>query len=211
MRATAIALVVLQTLVASMAHALEEPAYTVEQQTDAYELRRYDPYLVAQTTVDGSFRSAGNEAFRILAGYIFGDNVPAQKMAMTAPVVSQTAREGAKMAMTAPVLSAGTRDGENAYVYQFVMERKYTMDTLPTPVDERVTLLEVPERLVAAHRFSGTWSEKRIAEHTDELLATLRADGYTVVGEPALARYNGPMTPWFLRRNEILVEVVPAG
>ncbi len=211
MRAMAMALAVLQALVASMAHALEEPAYTVETQTDAYELRRYDPYLVAQTTVDGSFRSAGNKAFRILAGYIFGDNVPAEKMAMTAPVVSQPTGKGEKMAMTAPVISAGADDGAGTYVYQFVMERKYTLETLPAPVDDRVKLVEVPERLVAVHRFSGTWSEKRITEHTDTLIDSLRADGYTVVGEPALARYNGPMTPWFMRRNEILVEVAPAG
>jgi hypothetical protein len=26
-------------------------------------------------------------------------------------------------------------------------------------------------------------------------------------GEPVWARYNGPMTPWFLRRNEIWLAV----
>jgi hypothetical protein len=37
----------------------------------------------------------------------------------------------------------------------------------------------------------------------------LEREGYEVRGDPMLARYNPPLTPWFLRRNEILVEVSP--
>ena len=66
--------------------ATEEPQYQILQTTEDYELRRYDPYRVAEVEVRGDFEKVGSEAFRILAGYIFGDNQGETKMAMTAPV-----------------------------------------------------------------------------------------------------------------------------
>ena len=53
------------------------------------EIRYYDSYIVAKTTVKGEFKEAQGAAFRILAGYIFGDNEKKQKIAMTAPVVQE--------------------------------------------------------------------------------------------------------------------------
>jgi hypothetical protein len=170
------------------AMALEEPAYTVIAEFEDWELRLYEPYLVAETRVDGDLRGSGNQAFRILAGYIFGDNQP-----------------GTKMAMTAPVLSERTR--EDGYVYQFVMESAYDLDTLPVPNDARVELREIPRRLVAALRFSGTWNEQRMDDLTTGFLEAVDRAGYTPVSDPMLARYNPPLTPWFMRRNELLVEV----
>lgn len=195
-----------------MANANEEPAYEVVSGNDIYELRYYEPMLVAETVVDGSFSSAGNKAFRILASYIFGNNRPQVKMAMTAPVISRAGQpesdnpEGEKMAMTAPVLSQEL-SGQQRHIFQFVMERKYTRASLPEPLDPRVSVKEQPARIVAAHRFGGTWSEKNVQEHKVALLNALSRDGIRVTGSPQLARYDAPFKPWFLRRNEILVEV----
>ena len=50
------------------AHAIEEPAYTVERQYDGFEMRAYAPVLVAEVTVAGPAEDAGNQGFRILAG-----------------------------------------------------------------------------------------------------------------------------------------------
>ena len=190
----------------------EQPAYAVVSAHDGYELRLYEPFLVAETRVSGDFRPAGSEAFRRLAGYIFGDNVPGERMAMTAPVLSQPAA-GVKMSMTVPVLSQrdDTRAGDPGWTYRFVMERRYNLDTLPGPNDSRVELREVPARWVAARRFSGRWTGERIAGQEQALLEGLAADGIAPLGVPELARYNGPMTPWFMRRNEVLVEVAPPG
>jgi hypothetical protein len=185
------------------AMAIEEPAYEVLLETKHYEVRRYQPYIVAEVDVDESFKRAGNSAFRVLAGYIFGDNVPQQKMAMTAPVES---REGERMNMTAPVTSRAG-DGAGSFTYAFVMERKYTMDTLPRPNNPNIRLVQRPERIVAVHRYSGTWSEERYAEHEKILIDALTIDRVAIVGVPVFARYNAPFTPWFLRRNEIMVEV----
>jgi hypothetical protein len=185
----------------------EEPKYTVESKTDVYEVRRYAPMLVAETTVQAEFDDAGNEAFRILAGFIFGKNRSQEKIAMTAPVKSQPnaqADRSEKIAMTAPVTSESTADG---FTYQFMMPSKYTRETLPVPEDDRVEIKEIPERTFAVLRYSGTWSQARYNEHRDKLLAALQQDGVRVTGEPIWSRYDAPFKPWFLRRNEIWVPV----
>ncbi len=192
------------------AMAYEEPDYTVISENDGYELRQYTPYIVAETTANGDFRSAGKKAFRILAGYIFGDNRSATRMDMTVPVESQASAEPVEMAMTTPVMSELTEQPEStddSYVYRFVMESKYTLETLPVPNDPRVAIRRIEPRTVAVKRFSGFWSEGNVDKHETRLLEQLREDGLKTIGEPKLARYNGPFTPWFLRRNEIMVEV----
>jgi len=192
-------------LLGGHALAIEEPEYTVVEDKDAYEIRRYAPYLVAEVdVVAASEKSAGGEAFRILAGYIFGDNQPQTKMAMTAPVEMTEPDDGERMRMTAPVESSGS---DGTYTYAFVMERKYSLETLPRPTDPRIRIREKPARLVAALRYSGRWSEGNYERHRAELAAALAADGIDAVGPYTLARYNSPFAlPWF-RRNEVLVEV----
>ena len=54
--------------------AIEEPDYTIISKTPSYEIRQYGPIIVAETKVDSDFESAGNQAFKILAGFIFGGN-----------------------------------------------------------------------------------------------------------------------------------------
>lgn len=186
--------------------AIEQPEYVVLYESDEYEIRRYEAYIVAETVVDGDFRSSGGRAFRILAGYIFGDNRAGQKMQMTAPVESRPADEGIRMNMTAPVESSQAGQGDG-YVYRFVMERKYDFHELPEPADSRVELRRIPARVMAVHRYSGFWSEANYENNEQVLLEALRADGIDVIGTPLLARYNGPFTPFFLRRNEVMVEV----
>ncbi len=183
--------------------ATETPDYEVIRATDDYELRRYAPYLVAEVDVNGSMRGSGNSGFRILANYIFGDNRSQTRMNMTAPVESVAASE--RMNMTAPVESVPAEDG---YTYAFVMERRYTMDTLPLPNDSRIRIVERPERLMAVTRFSGRMSGNLYEQKRAELMSALARDGIEIVSAPMLARYDAPMVPGFLRRNEILFEIV---
>ena len=74
--------------------AIEEPGYKVIDTYGDFEVRQYEPYLIAELDVSGGMNSAGNKAFRILAGYIFGDNAAKAKMEMTAPVESTAADRG---------------------------------------------------------------------------------------------------------------------
>ena len=185
------------------AMAIEEPDFDVLATYDTYEVRRYSPYLVAEVDVVGD--DSDSRAFRILAGYIFGDNQQSEKMQMTAPVETREPPSGQKLAMTAPVISATANDATATYA--FVMERKYTLDTLPRPNDERIRLLERPERVVAVRRYSGGWSEARYAENKKALLEALARDNVSAIGAAEFARYDSPFKLWFLRRNEIWVPI----
>ena len=127
---------------------------------------------------------------------------------MTAPVnQSPTMKSGEKIKMTAPVVQTPQGKNKNTYVINFIMPSKYTLETLPVPEDQRIRLRQINKRLLAARTYSGTWSEKRYKKNEAALLEAVKAAGFTAVGEPIFARYNSPFTLWFLRKNEVLVEV----
>ncbi len=185
------------------APAIEEPRYEVLRIIDErVELRRYAPYVVAEVVLDADARDAGGQAFPILAGYIFGKNKGERTMAMTAPVTQQAAPM--KMAMTAPVTQQAAGRGTRV---QFVLPSSVTMATAPEPLDPRVRLREEPATTWAVIRYAGTWSPSRFDEHLAALRTALAGAGVATAGEPLWARYNGPMTPWFMRRNEIWLAV----
>jgi hypothetical protein len=203
----ALALVAL-VFVGDQAVANEQPQYEVLQRYEGFELRRYQPFIVAETQVSGDFEDVGNEAFRILAGYIFGNNQGSEKIAMTAPV-NQTPAKGAgeKIEMTAPVTQIPRPGAAGTYTFTFMMPSKYTLETLPRPTDARVSLRKIESRRMAARTYSGTWSEERYRANETALLAAVRAAGLHPAGAPVFARYNSPFKLWFLRRNEVLVEI----
>jgi hypothetical protein len=179
-------------------HAIEEPEHVVVRKIEGVEVRDYAAYTVAEVTVVGPSETAGNRAFPILAGYIFGKNKGDRKMAMTAPVTQGTVP--VKLEMTAPVTQSTNQDG---FLVQFVLPRGLTVATAPAPLDPRVMLRDVPPRRLAAIRYSGSWTQANDREHLDKLQATLMSADIKWVGEPVLSRYNAPFTPWFIRRNEI--------
>lgn len=185
--------------------ALEETEYAVVERDEAFEVRRYAPHVVAETLLEGGFDSVGNEGFRRLAAYIGGRNRGRRELAMTAPVNQEPVSE--KIPMTAPVNQE--RVG-GRWRITFSMPSAWTLDTLPEPEDERVVLRAVPGQLMAAIRYSGTWSERRYREHEARLLEWVGERGMRAAGEPVFARYNPPFVPWFLRRNEVLVPVLEA-
>jgi hypothetical protein len=195
--------------------AIEEPSHRIVATHPEFELRRYAPHLVAETVVDSRFDQAGNRAFGILADYIFGKNRAEQKIEMTAPVTQQpaTAPKGQKIEMTAPVIqqpaapTTGSATAAERHVVSFVMPQRFTLETLPEPMDSRVSLRRVPERLMAVRRYSGRWTRASYREQEAALLDALRERGYKPVGVPLYARYNSPFSLPFMRRNEVMVEV----
>ncbi len=191
-------LLTLALLVPAMSQAIEEPDYQVLRTVGEVEVRQYAPYVVAEVLVQGPPMEAGSKAFPILAGYIFGKNKGERKFAMTAPV-TQTAAP-VRMAMTAPVTQT---EGAEGTVVQFVLPKGVTLATAPEPLDARVVLREVPGYRVGAIRYSGFWSEANNQAQLTRLHVDLQAADLAWAGEPTYARYNGPMTPWFMRRNEI--------
>lgn len=179
-------------------HATEEPDYKVVQKLQDIEVREYAAYTVAEVVVPGLAAEAGNQAFPILAGYIFGKNRGERKLAMTAPVTQ--APEPVKLAMTAPVTQTAARGG---FRVQFVLPKGVTATSAPEPLDARVTLRDIAPNRVAVIRYSGFWSDANYNQHLEALQAALHAAGLVWEGEAVYSRYNPPFTPWFLRRNEI--------
>ncbi len=184
------------------AMAIEEAAYKVLKKENNFEIRDYAPHILAETVVEGDLEEAGDKAFNRLFRYISGDNRSRDKMAMAAPVSQE--QKGEKIQMTAPV---GQRSVQEKWAVSFMMPASYTLETLPEPEDPKVTLRQVPARRMAAVRYSGFWSEKNYLRYKLELESWIHERGLTVVGDPIWARYNPPFTPWFLRRNEILIPV----
>ena len=193
-----ILLLLILTAMPLLSHAIEEPDFQVIRKFDNIELRQYAPYVVAEVVLNATAAEAGSQAFPILAGYIFGKNKGEKKLAMTAPV-TQTAAP-VRLDMTAPVTQAAVAGG---MLVQFVLPKGVTLATAPEPIDPRVQLRLVPAGNWAVIRYSGTWSQSNYQEHLDQLKAALETAGVTTQGEPVLARYNPPFTPWFMRRNEI--------
>lgn len=180
---------------------VEIPSYQILSSEKNIETRRYAPTIIAEVEVKGLREIAIGDGFRLLADYIFGNNVAKQEIAMTAPVQQQSNQ---KIAMTAPVQQQLMGD---AWKVSFVMPSQYSLDTLPKPNNSAVTLTTVPEQDFIVLTFSGRISNENIAKHEQQLIEYIQAHKIKVIGSPLYAFYNPPWTLPFLRRNEIMFEV----
>ncbi len=192
---------------------IEEPAFESIKKDGDFEVRQYRGFIVAETFVKGDMNDAGSEAFRAIAGYIFGGNISAsanksEKIAMTTPVtMEKTTSE--KIAMTAPVVMEKSmeKSADEMYRVHFVMPAQYTIETLPKPVNPKVTLREVAAQKMAVIRFSGFSTDEKVRVKTDELTSWIEKQGLKIIGKPQFARYDPPMMPPFLRRSEVMIAV----
>lgn len=144
----------------------ENPKYEVVLNKGDKEIRSYAPYVIATTTVKGEYAKAQNEAFRILAGYIFGANEKKQSISMTAPVVQSRSNGSEQLAMTAPVVQSKVDTG---WQMSFMMPSKFKLHDLPTPKDKRIRFEEVPAKRMAVITFSGRRNEAKNEEKAKEL------------------------------------------
>ena len=184
-----------------MASNVETPDYKVYSKSGNLEIREYGPTIVAEATVEGERDKAIQRGFRIIADYIFGNNLSSAKVAMTAPVTQQSSE---KIAMTAPVTQQAKGQSWNV---RFVMPSKYTMETLPKPVNPEVALIAVPATRFAAIRFSGFASQVSLDAQETKLRAFIAERGLIATNMPQYAFYNAPWTLPFMRRNEIMIEI----
>ena len=177
------------------------PDYTVVAVKSEYEIRTYDPYVIAETPQSSG---PGSSGFRVLFEYITGNNQRQSKLPMSAPVLKSEQEVGRAISMTAPVLK---REGNGAGMIAFVMPPGSRIEELPQPKNPKVTLREIPGHKVAVVSFSGSVDTKIIEQKTKRLLQALRQDGMQIISPPVTALYNPPWTPPFMRRNEVMVEI----
>jgi hypothetical protein len=184
-----------------IAMATEEPSYRVTEKDEPFEIREYPPLIVAQVEVSGDLSEASSAGFRLIANYIFGNNISVRDGGQT---TAEPAPE--KIAMTVPVIAEGKGD-QKTWLIQFVMPKKYTMDTLPKPNNPQVKLVPTGPQKLAVIRFTGFVGDDKVQEKTAELMAWIKSRNALPLGSPRLARYNPPWSiPW-MRRNEILIPI----
>jgi len=195
---------------------VETPSYKLEKKEDGFEIRTYAAYIIAQVDVESDFDGALRNGFEILAHYIFGGNRKKESISMTAPVSEEKVSGFEEIPMMAPVTSekismtapvTEEQAGERVHRVSFAMPSRFTLETLPEPLDKRITFTVVESRKTAATRFSGRVHEKLAAQKTEELSDWLVRNGIVPKSNFVVALYNPPFIPGIFRRNEIIVDI----
>lgn len=194
----------LGSLLSANSSRVEEPPFEILQEDGLIQIRQYSEMVVVETRVEDNYRNAGNIAFRRLFQYISGNNVSAQKIPMTAPVLAENT-QGERIPMTAPVL-AEEQEG-NGWVYQFILPGDMSYEDAPRPTHSLVSLRRIPARTVAVIRYSGSWTESAMEAKTEELSEWLREQGLESISAPSSASFNPPWVIPMFRRNEVWVEI----
>ena len=183
---------------------IKQPAYIVVEERDSYQIRRYEPYLLATVTVEGSSeRERSSKAFRLLANYIFGGNSTQTSIEMTVPVQTET-NSSTQIEMTAPIV---TQQDGSELTMSFVLPSRFTLENVPKPLTPEVSLEQKLVTITATKRFTGLVNEKKSNLQKKILLENIKSDGLEIVSSPQILQYNQPWVfPWF-RRNEASVEI----
>lgn len=180
---------------ANISIALEEASYRVITANQIYEIREYDDRLAVQTIQ----KNGQNGAFRKLFKYISGSNIASTKIEMTTPVT-----QSIKIDMTTPVTQK-FQDGE--IIMKFFLPGKFQIKTAPQPLNEDLSIVVVKGGKYAVIKYSGRSTFKNFEKHSKLLLEALLADNIKTDGHPIKATFNGPLTPFFMRRNEAMIRI----
>ena len=169
--------------------ALEQPRYELVRRIGDLELRRYEPFWIAECLVSNAqdLRSASSYAFSRLFGYIQGRNSKSMPIQMTKPVRQEP--------------------HENGWKISFVIPEDVRRKGIPDADDSGISVREVPGGLYAALVYRGSWAERKLQTQRDKLLNLLTSAGLQSEGPAIGAVYNPPFTPGPLRRNEVMVAI----
>ena len=180
---------------------VETPSYKVIQSKGKIEIREFDPMVIAEVQVVGRRKDAISSGFKLLADYIFGNNISQENIG-TAATIQRPASE--KIAMTAPVQQ---QLANNSWLVSFVMPSEYNLEDLPKPKNVEVKLKNVPVKRFVTIQFSGTSSDENLAKHKKLLVEFIKTNSISVTGTSKYAFYNPPWTLPLMRRNEVMFEV----
>lgn len=185
--------------------ATEEPEFKLISQDGEFEVREYKPKIIAIVEVEGDFDDASSQGFKLLADYIFGNNLldgSSKKISMTAPVEMTLLSEN--LSITSSIMDD---EVNNKWLVNFIMPKEYSLDSLPKPNNPKVNIVEIPAEKYAVIVFSGLVREASYAEKVELLSDYLKRNNYIQQGAIKIARYNPPWTLPFLRKNELMVKI----
>ena len=195
MRVNLVLLVSIFYLWANISIAYEETSYRILAANQIYEIREYDDRLAVQTSQE----NGQNKAFRELFKYISGSNLSSTKIEMTIPVT-----QSIKIDMTTPVTQK-FQDGK--IIMRFFLPRKFQLETAPQPLSEDLSITVVKGGKYAVMKYSGRSTVKNFEKHSNLLLEALSVNKITTLDDPIKATFNGPLTPFFVRRNEVMIRI----
>ena len=162
--------------------------YDVMREVNQVEIRRYPKIVIAKVDDPQA------DAFTLLYRFISGENKEKEKVKMTTPVLSQ------ETVLASPELS-------EVGAMAFVMPEEYSLETLPEPLNKKISTAEIPARQVATLCFEGDWSVVKCEKETQQLLKELAEAGIKTKGKVFTMRYNAPFISSFPKRNEVAIEV----
>tara|TARA_B100000614_G_scaffold244239_1_gene248164 strand:+ start:37 stop:627 length:591 start_codon:yes stop_codon:yes gene_type:complete len=195
MKVNLVLLVPIVYLWANISIAYEETSYRIVAANQNYEIREYDDRLAVQTSQE----NGQNKAFRELFKYISGSNTSSTKIEMTIPVT-----QSIKIDMTTPV-TQNFQDGK--IIMRFFLPRKFQPETAPQPLNEDLSIVVVKGGKYAVMKYSGRSTVKNFEKHSNLLLEALSVNKITTLDDPIKATFNGPLTPFFIRRNEVMIRI----
>ena len=185
--------------------AVDEPEFYSTFKDNNLEIREYAPKILAQVSVKGDFDEASSKGFKLLADFIFGNNISADgssKIDMTAPVVMEPLSQ--IINMTAPVVTEGNN---NEWIVSFIMPKEYSLSTLPKPNNKNIIISSVPAEKYAVIVFSGLVRKSNYDEQVNLLEKFILKRKLKTIGLVQIARYNPPWTLPFFRRNELMIRI----
>jgi hypothetical protein len=156
-----------------------------------FELREYQPCVIAEVKVSAGYSSAASVAFGSLFNYISKGNKTSQKIAMTAPVIA------AQKADTS----------EDEWFVSFVMPSGSTFGHLPDPNDPNVVLRDLDTENCIAMSFRGRATEEKSEQMAKRLRAAAAKENMSLSTETRICRFDPPFKPGLLQYNEIVIPV----
>ena len=180
----------------------EEALYATLFSDGDYEIRLYEPLIIAQTPAEGSYRQATRAGYQRLTDYVSGNNLA--KQVVTGTHSTQESLASSKVELTTPYYEEFIN---GVWLTSVAMPEKYTLATLPRPSDELITFNSLPRIKTAVIRFTGIKSERLINQKADALTQWIKKENLTATSAARSAVFDAPLTIPGLNRQEIHISV----
>jgi hypothetical protein len=170
----------------------ERQAFRVVRSYPDFEVREYEPCVLAEVKVSADYTNAGSRAFSNLFNYISKGNNSSTKIAMTAPVIA--AQKAEKIT-------------DDEWFVSFVMPSGSKIGHLPHPSNAQVKLRELDSETCIAISFKGKATKERADLATKTLRAAAARENIALSHETRICHFDPPFKPGFMQYNEIVITV----
>lgn len=166
------------------AQAYQEAEYELLKKDGHVQIRLYKKAYLAKYHSQGNKKTAGNSAFMPLFNYIREGDIP-----MTVPVIQEEVKA-------------------NEWDMSFFMPSEKSIKDLAKPSDSKVKVVEFKARKMIVYKFTGSMNDRNFEKFNPRLIEYVKHNNLVIKKQPVLASYNSPFTPWFMRRSEIMYELL---